>query len=123
MNWYLEVLKKYDVFSGRARRKEYWYFVLFGTLISIVLMVADGIIGTFNPAVGIGMLGGIYTLVTLLPGIAVMVRRLHDTNHSGWWAWIVFIPIVGIIVLMIFLASDSKPEENQYGISPKQPLQ
>ena len=123
MNWYLEVLKKYDVFSGRARRKEYWYFVLFGTLISIVLMISDGIIGTFNPAVGIGMLGGIYTLATLLPSIAVMVRRLHDTNHSGWWAWIVFIPIVGFIVLMIFLASNSKPEENQYGISPKKPLQ
>ena len=67
MNWYLEVLKKYFVFSGRARRKEYWYFVLFNLIISIVLGIIDGIIGTFSAETGIGLLGGIYSLAVLIP--------------------------------------------------------
>ncbi len=119
MNWYLEVLKKYAVFGGRARRKEYWYFFLFNTLISIGLMIIDGVTGSFSAEAGMGLLSGLYTLGVLIPGTAVMVRRLHDTNRSGWWFWIVLIPIIGAIVLIVFLASDSKPEENQYGSSPK----
>ncbi len=119
MNWYLEVLKKYAVFSGRARRKEYWYFVLFSTLISIALTIIDGVTGTFNPEAGIGLLGGLYGLAVLIPSITVGVRRLHDTSRSGWWLFIALIPLIGAIVLIIFFASDSKPEENQYGISPK----
>ncbi len=119
MNWYLEALKKYAVFGGRARRKEYWYFVLFNALISITLMIIDGVTGPFSAEAGWGLLSGLYTLGVLIPGTAVMVRRLHDTNRSGWWVWIVLIPIIGAIVLIVFLASDSKPEENQYGLSPK----
>lgn len=122
MNWYLEVLKKYAVFGGRARRKEYWYFILFSMLISIGLMIIDGVTGSFSAEAGMGLLGGIYTLGVLIPSIAVMVRRLHDTNRSGWWFWILLIPIIGVIVLIVFLASDSKPEENQYGLSPKAAL-
>ena len=121
-NWYLEVLKKYATFSGRARRKEYWYFVLFSTLVSIGLMIIDGVTGTFSAESGIGLLSGIYALAVLIPSIAVMVRRLHDTNRSGWWFWIVLIPIIGAIVLIVFLASDSKPEESKYGASPKASL-
>jgi len=119
MNWYLEVLKKYAVFNGRARRKEYWYFFLFNLIISIALMVIDGMTGTFSPEAGMGLLGGIYMLALLIPGIAVMVRRLHDTNRSGWWFWIVLIPLIGVIVLSVFLVSDSKSEENKYGVNPK----
>ena len=119
MNWYLEVLKKYAVFSGRARRKEYWYFVLFSSLISIALTIIDGVTGTFSPEAGIGLLGGLYGLAVLIPSIAVGVRRLHDISRSGWWLFIVLIPIIGVIVLIFFFVSDSKPEENQYGISPK----
>ncbi len=122
MNWYLEVLKKYAVFGGRARRKEYWYFFLFSILISIGLMIVDGVTGSFSAEAGMGLLSGLYTLGVLIPGIAVMVRRLHDTNRSGWWFWISLIPIIGLIVLIVFLASDSKPEENQYGPSPKAAL-
>ncbi len=66
-----------------------------------------------------GLLGGIYMLAVLIPGIAVSVRRLHDTNRSGWWLLISLIPLIGAIVLIVFLASDSKPEENQYGVNPK----
>ena len=119
MNWYLEVLKKYGVFNGRARRKEYWYFVLFNIIISIVLAVIDGVAGTFSAEAGMGLLGGIYILVVLIPSIAVSVRRLHDTNRSGWWLLIGLIPLIGGIVLLIFMVQDSKPDENQYGPNPK----
>ncbi len=107
MNWYLEVLKKYAVFNGRARRKEYWYFVLFNIIISIVLAV-----------MGMDLLQWIYTLAVLIPGIAVTVRRLHDTERSGWWLLIALVPIAAI-VLLVFMVQDSKPGQNQYGANPK----
>jgi uncharacterized membrane protein YhaH (DUF805 family) len=119
MNWYLEVLKKYAVFNGRARRKEYWYFGLFHIIISIALAVIDGITGSFSAEIGMGLLGGLYTLVVLIPSIAVSVRRLHDTNHNGWWLLIALIPLIGPIVLLVFMVQDGKPGENQYGLNPK----
>ena len=119
MNWYLEVLKKYAVFSGRARRKEYWYFTLFSALISIAFAIIDGLMGTFNSEAGTGLLGGIYSLAVLIPSIAVSVRRLHDTDHSGWWLLIALAPCIGAIVLLVFMVTDSTPGNNQYGPSPK----
>jgi len=119
MNWYLEVLKKYAVFSGRARRKEYWYFVLFNIIISIVLTIIDVVVGSMSPEAGIGLISGIYSLAVLLPSLAVAVRRLHDTSRSGWWLLLLLIPLIGAIVIIVFLATDSKPEENQYGPNPK----
>jgi uncharacterized membrane protein YhaH (DUF805 family) len=119
MNWYLAALKKYADFSGRARRKEYWFFVLFNIIISIVLTICDVVIGTYNSGAGIGLLSGIYTLAILLPGIGVTVRRLHDTGRSGWWILIIFVPLVGAIVLLIFMFLDSHPGTNAYGPSPK----
>ena len=119
MNWYLEVLKKYAVFNGRARRKEYWYFFLFSLIISVALVIIDSMIGSFSAETGLGLLSGIYALAVLIPNLAVGVRRLHDTNRSGWWLLISFIPLIGAIVLIVFLASDSKAEENQYGANPK----
>ena len=120
MNWYLEVLKKYAVFSGRARRKEFWFFVLFNIIISIVLAVIDGVTGSFSPEAGMGLLGGIYTLAVLIPGRAVSVRRLHDTERSGWWLLIALVPLIGAIVLLVFMVQDSKPGQNQYGANPKE---
>jgi|SRR5690625_3002426 len=120
MNWYLEVLKKYAVFSGRARRKEYWFFVLFNIIISIVLAVIDSVTGSFSPEAGTGLLGWIYTLAVLIPGIAVSVRRLHDTGRSGWWLLIALVPLIGAIVLLVFMVQDSKPGQNQYGANPKE---
>ena len=120
MNWYLEVLKKYAVFSGRARRKEFWFFVLFNIIISIVLAVIDGVTGSFSAEAGMGLLGGIYTLAVLIPGIAVSVRRLHDTERSGWWLLIALVPLIGAIVLLVFMVQDSKPGQNQYGANPKE---
>ena len=112
-DYYLEVLRKYTVFSGRARRAEFWWFTLINWIISVVLQLIDNAIGTG------GILGGLYALGVLLPSIAVAIRRLHDTNRSGWWLLLVLIPIIGWLVLLFFYAQDSQPEPNQYGPSPK----
>jgi uncharacterized membrane protein YhaH (DUF805 family) len=119
MDWYIAVIKKYAVFSGRSRRKEYWYFVLFNILISIGLSVIDAVLGTDNAEPGTGLLGGIYSLAVLIPSLAVLVRRLHDTNRSGWWILIGLIPVIGWIVLLVFVVEDSNPGQNQYGPNPK----
>lgn len=119
MNWYLEVVQKYAVFEGRARRKEYWYFTLFNVLIAIGLSVLDSITGTFNPETGVGLFGGIYTLVIFLPSLGVLIRRLHDTGRTGWWCLIVLVPVLGALVLLVFVILDSEPGENAYGPNPK----
>ncbi len=119
MNWYLEVLKKYAVFSGRARRKEYWMFILFNIIITAVLALIDSLIGTVIRQAGFGLLQGLYSLAVLLPTLAVTVRRLHDTGRTGWWILIGLIPVIGGIVLLIFMLLDSEPGENQYGPNPK----
>jgi len=117
MDWYLAVLKKYVEFTGRARRQEYWMFVLINVVISIGLSIVDNVLGT--KTAGSGILSGIYSLAVLLPSLAVTVRRLHDTNRSGWWILIGLVPLVGWIVLIIFLVQDSDPGDNQYGPNPK----
>jgi len=119
MNWYLEVLKKYAVFDGRARRKEYWYFFLINTVISVFLAFIDSFTGTISEDVGIGLLDGLYALAVLIPGTAVTVRRLHDTDRSGWWILIGLIPVIGGIALLVFMVLDSTPGDNQYGPNPK----
>lgn len=120
MNWFLQALKKYAVFSGRARRKEYWYFILFSLLINIALMVIDYATGIYNSELGVGLLSGLFTLALVIPTIAVTVRMLHDTGRSGWWFLIGFIPVVGGIVLLVFMVLDTRPGTNQYGPSPKE---
>src|SRR5437016_14159414 len=104
MNWYLEVLKKYAWFDGRAGKKEYWYFSLFSFIIIVVLSVIDMMTGTFNVTVGLGLLSGIYTLAFLIPGVAVSVRRRHDTDRSGSWVLINAIPLIGVLVLPVLPA-------------------
>ena len=119
MNWYLMVLKKYAQFSGRSRRKELWMFALFNMLICFVLEIL-GIILREN-ALGKIILGllFIYALATLIPGLAVAIRRLHDTGKSGWWLLICIVPFVGPIILLVFYVLDSQPGANQYGPNPK----
>jgi len=119
MNWYLKVLKQYAVFNGRARRSEYWFFVLFNIIIGIVLTVIDGAIGTLSTEADMGLLSGLYALAVLIPTVAVSVRRLHDTNRSGWWFLISLIPLIGAIVSFVFMVLDSAPGENRYSPNPK----
>ncbi len=118
MSWYLQVLKKYVVFSGRARRKEYWYFFLFNTIIGFVLSFIEGLT-SIAAGTDYSVLAGIYSLAVLLPSIGVSIRRLHDTGRSGWWLFINLIPLIGAIILLIFMVSDSQAGTNQYGPSPK----
>jgi uncharacterized membrane protein YhaH (DUF805 family) len=119
MNWYLEVLKKYAVFEGRARRKEYWFFVLFNVLISMAMGSIDWLTGNINPETGLGLFSGLYALGVMIPGMAVSVRRLHDTGRSGWWLLVTFVPVIGAMVFLYFMVLDSNPENNEYGPSTK----
>ena len=113
MEWYLKVLKNYVGFTGRARRKEYWMFILFNMIAIIVLAVIDFVLGTYP------LFYGLYSLAILLPALAVTIRRLQDTGKSGAWFLISFVPLVGAIILLIFTCSDSQPNDNQYGPNPK----
>lgn len=121
MSWYFAVLKKYAVFSGRARRKEYWMFGLFNVIIVMVLALIEGIAGIIaGIAPGdASLLVGIYALAVLIPSLAVANRRLHDTNRTGWWMFIPLVPVIGSIVIFVFLVKDSQLDENQYGPNPK----
>ena len=119
MNWYLEALSKYATFHGRARRKEFWFFALFNFILNVVLLAIDIRWGQFSFTYNVGLFGGIYSLAVLLPGLAVAVRRLHDTNRSGWWLLIALIPLVGAIVLLVFMLEESQPGQNRYGVCPK----
>ena len=120
MSWYLEVLQKYAVFDGRARRKEYWMFLLINILVSLVLIAIDNLIGTFISQAGFGLLQGLYSLAILIPSLAVTVRRLHDTGRTGWWVLISLVPVIGGLILLIFMVLDSEPGTNEYGPSPKE---
>jgi len=112
--WKTVVLGNYANFGGRASRGEYWWY----TLANVIVYVALNIVGS---ALGdsMSLLGGLYALATFIPGLAVLVRRLHDTGKSGWMSLLALIPLVGLIILIVFLVADSATGENKYGASPK----
>jgi uncharacterized membrane protein YhaH (DUF805 family) len=112
MEWYLKVFRQYADFAGRARRKEYWMFTLVSLIVSIMLTILDTALGT-------GLLGLLYAVAVFVPGLAVGVRRLHDTGRSAWWLLIALIPLIGAIVLIVFLATDGERRSNAYGPDPK----
>lgn len=112
MNWYLHVLSNYAVFGGRARRSEYWYFALFYFIIAVVLYFIGAMIKT-------ALLYDLYVLATIIPSIAVTVRRLHDTGRSGWWWLILLVPVIGWIVMLVFCLQEGQHGANQYGADPK----
>jgi len=126
MNWYLKVLKQYADFNGRARRTEFWMFVLINLAIYFIL----GLIFTIFSAlfrnnivvlnVIFSLIYSIYSLAVLIPSFAVSVRRLHDVGKSGWMLLIGIIPVIGWIWLFVLMVSDSQPGENEYGINPKE---
>lgn len=120
MDWYLGVLKKYADFNGRARRKEYWMFFLFNMIFAIIAMVLDNILGVSFGETGIGPIYLLYFLAILIPSLAVVVRRLHDTGKSGWFILLGFIPLVGGIILLVFMILEGNAGPNQYGPDPKE---
>jgi len=115
MHWYLHVLKNYAQFDGRSRRSEYWYFFLFNVIVAVVLGVVDGVL---RKILGFGMFGMLYGLAVLVPGVAVSIRRLHDTDRSGWWLLLAFVPIVGFLLIW-FMAQESNAGTNRYGQNPR----
>ncbi|MFQ1022407.1 DUF805 domain-containing protein [Avibacterium paragallinarum] len=117
MNWYLYVLKNYAQFNGRARRKEFWWFVTVDFLLCVILGLLDFVL--LNNDFGFS---GIYGLATLIPSLAVRVRRLHDIDRSGWWLLIGIIPVIGFIVLVVFACLDGTQGKNRFGEDPKNPV-
>lgn len=120
MKWFLEALtKKYATFEGRARRSEYWYFVLFYVLAVIALSIVDIVVGTYHEESGFGLFSGLFMLATIVPSLAVTARRLHDTDRSGWWQLLYLIPLLGALVMVLFMVLDSQPGANRFGPNPK----
>lgn len=119
---------KFTTWQGRATRSEYWYFVLYGILAQIAAAVVDNVLGTTfsmpdpltgeSVSMGYGYAYILVALVNFLPNLAALVRRLHDTDRSGWWYWIALVPIIGIIVLIVWLASRGTAGANRYGGDP-----
>ena len=112
LNWYMQVLSNYAGFSGRARRAEYWNFFLVNLIVAFVL---EFVLGFMH----LQFVAYLYSLAVLLPSIAVGVRRMHDTNRSGWWLLIALIPFAGWLAVLILLALEGTPGPNQYGPDPK----
>ncbi|MGE6246111.1 DUF805 domain-containing protein [Psychrobacter proteolyticus] len=115
IDWFKKGMRNYTNFSGRARRKEYWYFFLVQMGVMIVAMLLDALI--FSSETGLFYI--VAALGLFLPGLAVTIRRLHDTSRSGWWFLIGIVPLIGSIILLVFLASDTKPETNKWGLPAK----
>ncbi len=110
-NFFTRVFSQYTDFTGRDSREQYWMFILFYMIIYIGLTVVDSILTG-------GLLGMLFSLALLIPSIAIATRRLHDIGKSGWWQIIVLIPLIGLIVLIVWLATPGVKEANQYGESP-----
>lgn len=113
MEYFMEAMRRYADFNGRIRRKAYWMFILFNIIFSIVTGFIDGVTNTI-------FVSSLYSLALLIPQLSAGARRLHDTNRSGWWQLLWLVPIVGWIVLIIFLAQDSQEGENDHGANPKE---
>lgn len=120
MHWVQTVLKKYAVFGGRAQRAEYWYFMLFYVVAYVVLGLLDGSLTRPPEESGTGLLTGVFALALLIPSLAVSVRRLHDTDRSGWWLLLILVPLIGAIVLLVFTIQDGTQGDNRFGPDPKQ---
>ena len=122
--YYLDILtNKYIDFNGRTRRKEYWMWTLYVTLIFILAMILDNMLGLnfelLGEDLGYGWLYLITGIINFIPGLSIVVRRLHDVGKSGWFYLIILIPIIGFIGILILLCSDGDKEENKWGTNPK----
>lgn len=122
MKYYLNVLRNYATFTGRARRSEYWFYTLFTLIFIIIAAVLDNVLGLAWGAgpIKTGPIYLVYGLATFIPGLAVTVRRLHDTNRSGWFLLLYLLPFIGWIWLLVLMFLDSTPGDNKYGANPKQ---
>lgn len=118
MNWYLKVLKQYAYFKGRARRKEFWMFLLFNMIFTTIAMTLDNVTG-LSGEMPVGPVYGLYSLAMIIPILALMVRRMHDIGKKGSMLFVGLIPVIGGIWLFLLWIKDSVPDENAYGANPK----
>ena len=119
MSWYLKCMKKYVTFSGRARRTEYWMFVLFNFIFMVIAIALDNLFKTTVAGLPYGAIYYIYSLAVILPGLAVIVRRLHDVDKTGAMIFVALIPLVGPIWLLVLECTEGTRGDNQYGPDPK----
>lgn len=126
MSWYLSVLKQYAVFQGRSRRKEYWMFFLFNTIINFLLIVLHMAlmedVTFYQRGFAMFPIYSIYSLAVFLPVLGVSIRRLHDIGKGGWWVLLNFIPVIGNIWFIVLMCMDGSPGENEYGPNPKEEI-
>jgi uncharacterized membrane protein YhaH (DUF805 family) len=121
INFYVLAFKRWLDFKGRSRRSEYWYFTLVNLIIAIVLIMIEQAIGIGGGDSGNGPISSLYTLVVLVPGLAVSFRRMHDIGKSAWWLLIGLIPLLGFIVIIVWFIGAGQPGRNAYGPNPKDP--
>jgi uncharacterized membrane protein YhaH (DUF805 family) len=123
MSWYLNAIKKYATFKGRARRKEYWMFLLFNLIFMAVAVLLDSVTGLSfkiqDISMGYGIISVVYLLFTLLPGLALLVRRMHDQDKSGGWIFITLVPAIGSIWMLILMFTPGTVGQNRFGEDPK----
>lgn len=113
MTWFFLPFKRTIDFKGRSRRSEFWTFAIMNTVILFVLYYAGETMGVFD------LIAKLYTLIIILPGISVGIRRLHDIGKSGWWLLLLFIILIGLPILIYFFVQDSHEHSNTYGENPK----
>ncbi len=125
MKYYLEAFQKYAVFTGRSSRSEFWFFQLFTFLVTILLAVIAGVVAAITGAAENVAIwpADLYIFATLIPSIAISVRRLHDIRLSGWWFLLSFVPLFGSVALLVMFCLDSQPGSNQFGPNPKDAVQ
>ena len=122
--YYLDILtNKYADFNGRARRKEYWMWTLYYTIVLLFAMVLDNVLGLnfelFGQDLGYGWLYVTIGITHLIPGLGIVVRRLHDVGKSGWFYLIILIPLIGFIWILVLFCTDGVKEDNKWGSNPK----
>jgi uncharacterized membrane protein YhaH (DUF805 family) len=120
VNWLVNPLKKYVVFSGRASRKEYWMFVLWIILIYLVLVLLDNFLKIKLDDVPsfVALLSRIWAWAVALPLVSICVRRLHDTSRSAWWLMIGLVPVLGLIGLFVYMIMNGTTGNNKFGLDP-----
>jgi uncharacterized membrane protein YhaH (DUF805 family) len=118
IDWAMRPLQHYADFSGRAPRAEYWWYTFAMVVAGMVIGIVEGMLGMGGTVGPYGLLSVVFGLALIIPNIAVGVRRLHDTNRSGWWLLIGLIPLIGAIVLLVFFVSAGTAGSNDYGPDP-----
>ena len=120
MSWYIQVFRRYAVFGERSQRMEYWMFSLFYIVFGFLIGIIDSLLGAGGE--GGSLLSLLFILAMVIPSLAMTFRRLHDTDHNGRWLLIGFVPLIGMIILLIFMVQDSEAGANRYGPNPKAAL-